>query len=219
MHDFFSNYLSVETIVEIDDLLKVCAILNLKKFQIYLIEHLDKNYIDEAVRRKFFDDDMLLILNLFDKNGFQESVRKLMHTGFTLVSLDQLLLPNYLALDKPLRLELLKNNVQSYYRIKSKADNGGLRDIRFIFNFFDLIFHENRVVNLAVKKEFMEPVQLKTPSVDLNLISCKKDAKNCVTLVIEEKEIHVNSFVLTDNSPVFKAMLNSTFKEGQGTKN
>ena len=36
-----------------------------------------------------------------------------------------------------------------------------------------------------------------------------------MTLVIEEKEIHVNSFILTDNSPVFKAMLNSTFKEGQ----
>ena len=135
----------VKNIAEVDDLLKVCTALKLKAFQIHLIKHLNKNYIEKA---KFFNDDILLILNLFNKSGLQEDVGRMMRRGIPLDSLDQLLLPNYLALDKPLRLELLKNSVASHYLgIENDTDYGGIRDIDFIFNFFDLIFHENRVAN------------------------------------------------------------------------
>ncbi|XP_066923572.1 uncharacterized protein [Clytia hemisphaerica] len=209
---YYTDNFELENIAEIEELIKVCTTFKLKVFQNYLIARLDKKYIDNA---EYLNNDSLLILNIYRKNGFKENVQKMMCKGLGLRSLDQLLLPNYLALDKNLRFELLKDKVMECYKSKCLADNGGLRDLRFIFNFLDLIFYENRVPNLAVKNEFTEPIPFKVPPVDLGSISCKKDAKSCVTLIVENKEIHINSFVLTDNSPVFKAMLNSTFKEGQ----
>ena len=211
------HFFSVENIAEIAELLKVCINFKLKAFQLHLVEHFDKNYIDNPYR----EGDLVLILNLFHKSGFQENVRKMMSKKLYMESLGEFLLPNCLALEKAFRLELLKNSATLFYsrRVgRGIAEKNGLHEIRFIFNFLELIFHENRVADLAVKKEFMEPAPLKAPSVDLDLISCKKDSKNCVTLAIEEEEIHVNSFLLTDNSPVFEAMLNSTFKEGHAKR-
>uniref|UniRef100_A0A7M5XKG7 BTB domain-containing protein n=1 Tax=Clytia hemisphaerica TaxID=252671 RepID=A0A7M5XKG7_9CNID len=97
-------------------------------------------------------------------------------------------------------------------------------EIQMIFNFLDLEVYENRMVDLAPKKNpiFMPKNNYLTSLekfVDLESISCNKESADCVTLVVEEREIHVNSFLLTNNSPVFKAMLSSnSFKEGQSKR-
>ena len=112
-------------------------------------------------------------------------------------------------------MEIMKNSVLKDYHSKFK---NGYTDVCMIFNFLELILHEDRVVDLSVKKDYLEPLKPTNISIDLESISCPKESPNCVTLVVEEKEIHVNSFLLTSNSPVFKAMLNSTFKEGRNRK-
>ena len=47
-------------------------------------------------------------------------------------------------------------------------------------------------------------------------VACEEGFEDRATLIVEGKRINVKSFVLTNNSPVFKAMLQSaSFKEGQ----
>uniref|UniRef100_A0A7M5UTA3 BTB domain-containing protein n=1 Tax=Clytia hemisphaerica TaxID=252671 RepID=A0A7M5UTA3_9CNID len=102
-----------------------------------------------------------------------------------------------------------------------RMDKTKLMEAQVICHFLKLVQnHELRLIDVngdAANMSF--DVNLPLEVVDLDSISCSKDSKDCITLVIGEKEVHVNSFILTNNSPVFKAMLSSTdFKEGQNKK-
>ena len=46
-------------------------------------------------------------------------------------------------------------------------------------------------------------------------VTYRTNSSEYVTLIVEEKEIHFNAYLLTNNSLVFEAMLNSSFKKGQ----
>ena len=92
-------------------------------------------------------------------------------------------------------------------------------------NFFDLVVYENRTAEITCRTNGFrfQPTHEYISSLeeyfDLDSISCDKGSANCVTLVVEDKEIHVIAFLLTSNSPVFKAMLNSnSSKEGQNKR-
>ena len=94
----------------------------------------------------------------------------------------------------------------------------GKVELECILNFFDLIFYDDNVVDLSPKqKSYLEilPFEYDTQN-SIPKITCDEDFEGRVTLIVEGHKIHVKSFILTDNSPVFKAMLQSTsFKEGQ----
>ena len=88
-------------------------------------------------------------------------------------------------------------------------------EVLVIFNFLDLILYENRVPDLSLTKRYenQTPSQVKMQTPTFNLMKNTED-KNEVIVKVEGYEIHINSIVLTEASPVFRAMLNSTFKEG-----
>ena len=89
-----------------------------------------------------------------------------------------------------------------------------LIELRSIFHLFKLIAYKFQNADLVHKKDFLTN-QLSEHSIDDSVIVCDKDTKGRITLVIEGKELCVNSYLLTSNSPVFKAMLQSlSFKEG-----
>ena len=126
------------------------------------------------------------------------------------------------TLHKEIRYEILKsviykenkrNDEASYYDVE-------LMELQFIFNFFDMLVYENRTADIIAKKSLwtlpLDNMISLEKLVDVKSISCEKDSKDCVTLIVENQEINVIAFLLTNNSPVFKAMLNSnSFKEGQ----
>ena len=131
--------------------------------------------------------------------------------------------PTFMQLDKQMRYGIIKNTINRHRSKKLQSDlNIESVELQIILNFFDLIVYDGRTVELAPRKSLKQPNPLKSFDDSLNgngLIYCDEDSKDCVTLVVEEKEIHVNSFLLTNNSPVFKSMLKSTsFKEGQSKR-
>lgn len=114
--------------------------------------------------------------------------------------------------------ELTKNTINSFF------ENVTVRrgELDSILLFLDLIFYDDRVVDLSSRQKtkklpFRKQVML-NEDVDSTIRKLERasDDDGRATLVLEGRHIHVNSFVLTDNSPVFKAMLSShSFKEGQ----
>ena len=138
--------------------------------------------------------------------------------------------PEFKTLHKEIQYELLKNSVlKTYSQLNNETNHymasSELMELQFIFNFLDLMVYENRTADIVAKKNLWtsEPVGvdvIDNDDIDLDLesISCPKNSPDCVILVVEDIEINVNSFVLTSNSPVFKAMLNSTFKEAQNRR-
>ncbi|XP_066928540.1 uncharacterized protein [Clytia hemisphaerica] len=205
----------------LDELLHISNILNLKSLKKYVIDQfVDNLWVDEI------DSDFIDSLNIAQRHEMYTLVNKLLSNGYgaKLESFDLIETVGFKRLHKEIRYEILKgaiyrendgNKEASYY-------DAELMELKFIFNFFDMMVYENRAVNIIAKKclwtlPFHE-VTLED-SVDIKLISCEKDLKDCVTIIVENQEINVKSFLLTNNSPVFKAMLNSSsFKEGQNRR-
>lgn len=114
--------------------------------------------------------------------------------------------------------ELAKNTINSFFRDVNNIRRGKIDSILL---FLDLVFYDDRVVDLSskqkIKKLFKKQnfaLKKDTHSI-IRKIECTSDFEGRATLVVEGHNINVNSFILTDNSPVFKAMLQSTsFKEG-----
>ena len=138
---------------------------------------------------------------------------------------------NFKAMNREMRYELLKNSINEKLLLVEKGFQGvksrhriydqEIMELEFIFNFFNLMIYENRTGDIAAKKSLFDTVsinQLEKESINPKSISYPEASEDCVTLVVEGKQIHVNSFLLTNNSPVFEAMLNSTFKEGRNRK-
>ena len=122
--------------------------------------------------------------------------------------------PNFENMSKPNRYELWKNTLIDAFNKLDSAHNKV--ELMTIFNYFDLLIYQDRVVDLCPGKDFLEPSSFAYNKNDITKISCPQDFEDCVKLIVEDRKIYVKPFVLTDNSPVFKAMLQSTsFKEGQ----
>ena len=95
-----------------DDLFKISTTFHLKLFQSYLLEQIDSKYIENSQN---FNDDLIVILNVFNKYNIHDHVRKIMVKGMVLESLDQALKPSFKALDKKLQMEIMKNSILKDY--------------------------------------------------------------------------------------------------------
>ena len=146
---------------------------------------------------------------------------------FTIDKNDMDVFLNSSTLPKEIAYELVKNSIKVlFHDIKDhnlnilNTYNKGYGEMLSILNFFDHIFYDDNVIDILPKNKRgqifqKEPFQFKTRCV-IGRITCGEDFVDRATLIIEDKRIHVKSFILTDNSPVFKTMLQSTsFKEGQ----
>ena len=146
---------------------------------------------------------------------------------FTIDKNDMDVFLNSSTLPKEIAYELVKNSIKILFHDINDRDliilniyNKGYGEMLSILNFFDHIFYDDNVIDILPKNKRGEifqkaPFQFKTRCV-IGRITCGEDFVDRATLIVENKRIHVKSFILTDNSPVFKTMLQSTsFKEGQ----
>ena len=150
---------------------------------------------------------------------------------FTIDKNDMDVFLNSSTLPKEIAYELVKNSIKilfhdiddgrGYNDFKIlDTHNKGYGEMLSILNFFDHIFYDDNVIDILPKNKrgpiFQKaPFQFKTRCV-IGRITCGEDFVDRTTLIVENERIHVKSFILTDNSPVFKTMLQSTsFKEGQ----
>ena len=168
------------------------------------------------------DDDLINSLKIAQKHELHTIIRTQLSYEHGLKSFDLIKTKTFKTLHKEIRYEILKsviykenkrNDEASYYDVE-------LMELQFIFNFFDMLVYENRTADIIAKKSLwtlpLDNMISLEKLVDVKSISCEKDSKDCVTLIVENQEINVIAFLLTNNSPVFKAMLNSnSFKEGQ----
>ena len=128
-------------------------------------------------------------------------------------------------LPKPVEYEIFKNTI---FALFAENTNGhlsgketGFAELISMSVFWINFFHDDKVVDVSSKQESLKIFKKERLTFRCNTqerirkITCDKNAEHCVTLVLEEQIINVNSFILTDNSPVFKRMLRSkSFKEG-----
>ena len=134
---------------------------------------------------------------------------------------------NSYSLPKEISYELVKNSIKILFH---EVDEKNLTfldrhkqhyaEMISILNFFDNVFYDDNVIDISPKnkkgKIFSKAFQYSTNNVIRKITCDAEDFVDRATLIIEDKRIHVKSFILTDNSPVFKTMLHSTsFKEGQ----
>ena len=224
---FFMQYFTVKK--NIEDVTQVAYTLDLKKLQHYIQNVFLKTYTRD--HSLIIGQNSLTALKIAEKYGMSSYLTKQSIFSCRLVVLDYIVDPSFDALSKEVRYELLKNTI--IHQLVSDSDYGSedeyIRtadgmEIRIIFNFLDLVVHENRTADLVPQKKLiLRPRDgFSTSSernLDLDSISCNKESDDCVTLVVEGKEIYVSSFLLTNNSPVFRAMLRSkSFKEGQSKR-
>ena len=85
-----------------------------------------------------------------------------------------------------------------------------------------MVFYDGRVIDTSPKQRNWKLFE--TPAFDYDTksalvkVTCGKDFKDRTTLIVEGERIDVKSFVLIDNSPVFKEMLRSILSNEDGTK-
>ena len=122
----------------------------------------------------------------------------------------------YLQRTRPkLRYEIIKLFTISEFKKYPQCPmvDAGVMELKAIFNFLDLMLYDNKVLDHSSTKLYSS---LETPTID-HLRETYKigQFEYDVIVKVEGHEIQMNSTILTENSPVFHAMLNSTFKEGQ----
>ena len=129
-------------------------------------------------------------------------------------------------LPKQVEYEIFKNTIFAFFAENTNGQlsgrEAGFAELISILSFLDQLFYDDIVVDVSSKQKSLEAFKKKkimfryNTKESIRKVTCDQSAGLGVTLVIENQEIHIKSFILTDNSPVFKAMLESTsFKEGQ----
>ena len=189
----------------------------------------------EILKRK------LEVLRIAEKNDLFEYMKKQFKSNLGNVLGEHNLIrdSSFKALHRETRYEILKGSVTFPFMYDTDRPNWGCPrqlissnlernvewlELKFIMNFLDLIVYDSRMLEMNCKNSFrFKPTRNVLEKLeeyfDLETISCSKESSDCVTLVVEDKEIYVSSFLLTNNSPVFRAMLNSnSFKEGQSKR-
>ena len=185
----------------------MCKTFGLKAFQTYL----ESNYYDHFKNHEFqIEDKDLKVLDLCS----QDLQKKMLSDGPRAKTVN-LKSSSFESMSTIVRYELWKNTIIHGFKIVKSRQN--ILELQSIFNYFDLIIFNDRVADLCPHKDFLEPSPLLYDThTMLEKISCDKSFEDSATLILGDKTINVKSFLLTDNSPVFKAMLQSTsFKEGQ----
>ena len=123
-----------------------------------------------------------------------------------------------------IRYEVFKN---SSIKILEKIHEGSPKEkkelarieLAAIFNFFDGLFYEDVAIDTCVrssrKRKLNNPcLNNYCPAEGANKFM-KKSTITDITLVVEDISLYIDSYTLKENSPVFKSMLESSFKEGR----
>ena len=136
------------------------------------------------------------------------------------------------SLPKDFLYELVKNTIKKVFhqiekenkpfhsQVKgqfSKTTKNGYVEGLDILNFLDMIYYDDQTIESSPKRReiYDAPYEYDTKGV-IGEVTCGEDFEDRAILIVESKRINVKSFLLIDNSPVFKVMLHSTsFKEGQ----
>ena len=125
----------------------------------------------------------------------------------------------FINLEKTLRYEILKNTMmkETVHMMGSKE----FLELKIILNFLDALIYEEKVLDNSTQTSRKRRLEW-----ELDFKNCKKQKTSCnsfqietpstdIILLVDGVKLYVNSFTLTENSPVFKVMLESTFKESQ----
>eukprot|EP00111_Clytia_hemisphaerica_P000482 TCONS_00001385-protein len=206
------------------DVLSVTKMLKMKGLR----DHIENEEFLPLIRAPsvsiHLTDSLLAHLGIAHEFGLHCFVQKIMVRNVPLRNFNLIKSPSFNRLHRDLRFEILKNTINDQFSDSSHF-NHELLEIQIIFNFFDFIVFENRSLNVAPQKSYVVSPAINTSwnsfeeTVARRFIPYDKDLTDSVTLIVENKEIYVNSYLLTTNSPVFKAMLNSvSFKEGQSKR-
>ena len=188
-------------------MVSIATSLQLKSFRAYIVNLIETCYVNPA---KEIDETLLQILNVAYEEDLHYMAEKIMSKEVYLKNFTCLDSSYYQALPKEIRFELLKRAfLHSFKYLKDCLE------VQTIFLLFEMAMFQD----ICVTDKGPKNIKLLRNSDNLESLSCEKGSEDCATLVVEEKEIHVNSFILTSNSPVFKAMLQSnSFKEGQNRR-
>ena len=210
--------------------LPVCQVLGLSRLRNFLEEEITKSIVLGPGKRI-----VLKRFKLFHKYGLKKTLAKIMRQKpyfivdeqLTRRKLDTNLMNSFVSssLPEPVKYELVKNTIHKFLdfpKVPLMA-SVNMSEYYSIINFLDLFFYEGKVLDMSPRQreslEFLgetEDAFHYDTQTTLTKISCDDDCEGRVTLVIEGRSIGVKSFLLTVNSPVFKAMLqSSSFKEGE----
>ncbi|XP_066912317.1 uncharacterized protein [Clytia hemisphaerica] len=208
---------------ELDDLHLVANTLKLKLFKLHLIERMKTKCkaTSQFNDANHFNASFLQIFHVAQKYGLTSIIkairsRHLYITDYNFKLFDDL---HFTALEKRYRCEILQTSVMKYpLNQNSSLSESTKTELSSIFHLFKLIIHKFQRVDLSSKTDFLTQ-EIPEHLIDPESISYKRGSPDCVVLDVENKEIHVSSYLLINNSPVFKAMLQSTnFKEGQNRR-
>ena len=120
-------------------------------------------------------------------------------------------------LTRELKYEILKVIMKGYVKSPSTQGLSMTMELHSIFNFMDFLLYEDRVVDRFPKSkvnQYSPPKYAIYDQLNREEFTVKRPSAD-VTLIVDGVEIFVNSFVLTENSPVFKKMVQQS-KEGDG---
>ena len=165
-----------------------------------------------------FDKNKLTVLKLADNYGLNELRSSLLgEENIILSNVTQSV--EFLNLTNSSKFEILKSTFIKRFKESSFAGVSkelALVDLKFILNFLGLIIHENRTVDLAVKNN--QPglfEDINSPKECIQMLQSKEQSPNEIVLNVEhgKKQLYVDCFTLTQNSPVLKELLKKNSKE------
>ena len=229
----------------LEESIMICDVFGLSSLQVDLennlieeiriTKQLDKQLLEKLVIANKFNLDKSLATFIAKDFHFVFLHRKFNGRGRNApseleIKLNDQLMVTYLSSSLPRNIvyELVKNSIKIIFHevdgekgiFSSNEYKNGFAEVLCILNFIDLVFYDDNVIDVSPKGKNSKiferlPFEYDTKNA-IGKIACAEEDDDRATLIIEDKKIHIKSFVLIVNSPVFKAMLQSTsFKEGQ----
>ncbi|XP_066914081.1 uncharacterized protein [Clytia hemisphaerica] len=159
--------------------------------------------------------DILLKADKFElKNLYRTLLRKKPRMELSTISKEN---KTFIDMKPITRYELIRNSLIE----KSKShtsDNKFLTEIEDIFKFCDVILYEDRVIDLSAKKDFENADHFKFDGNDKNSFLAEPNNAHYAILIAEDVKLYVDSFVLSEASPVFEEMLETASRDVNGKK-
>eukprot|EP00111_Clytia_hemisphaerica_P019614 TCONS_00057882-protein len=161
------------------------------------------------------DDAQLNLILLCDEYGLENLYRMIMiqNPRVDLASIKD----NYKfhGLHLLTRYELIRNSVIQMFQKKSHSIAAEVEDI---FNFYDVLLYENRTPDISVKKPFRENASFNFDPKEKEKFLAEPADDRFVVLIVEGMKLHVDSFTLVNQSPVFKEILEIAPRNKSGKK-